>query len=277
MNQYHSAQAIPSTKELIKIYNLEANKRLGQNFLLDSSITDLILSYMPDIKNRTILEVGAGPAGLTRSILFKNPKKLYAIEYDERCIPILELVKRMYDNLEIIQADALQFDENIIQEDKISVIANLPYNIGSKLVLKWIHNLQKFDFIVVMLQKEVALRLVANVGTEHYSRLSVIIQAVTNVDVLFDLEPHHFYPSPKVYSTVIRLQPNDRFSTINLNLLGKITQVAFALKRKKIKTSLKSLLDQEDFAKLTLDPNKRAENLTVDEYLKITNFLSDTK
>ena len=278
VNDFNNAlNAIPSTKELVRIYNLETNKKLGQNFLLDDTITDKILFNLPSIKDKTILEVGAGPGGLTRSILACHPKKLYAIEYDHRCIPILELIKtKAPDVLEIIQADALKFDENSIgigKDEKISIIANLPYNIGSGLVLRWLHNMSKFEFIVVMLQKEVALRLAAKVGDQDYSRLSIVAQSVADVDIMFELGPKNFYPPPKVGSAVVRLIPKSSEKTVNLKLLGKVTQVAFNLRRKKIKTSLASILSESDFEQLSLDVNKRAEELTLQDYLSITNFI----
>ncbi len=268
---------LPTTKELIKLYNLETSKKLGQNFLLDDSITDKILSYLPSIKDKAILEVGPGPGGLTRSILFKEPKSLYAVEYDHRCIPILKLIENeAMGILKVIEADALHFDENTI-EGKLSIIANLPYNIGTSLILKWIKNIDKFEFIAVMLQKEVAERLCASASSDHYGRLSIISQSMADVDILFDIAPHHFYPPPKVTSTVVRLIPKTVRKAINLKLLGTITASAFGLRRKKIKTSLSNIISASNLESLGINISMRAEDLTVDEYIKIAEFLMGCK
>jgi 16S rRNA (adenine1518-N6/adenine1519-N6)-dimethyltransferase len=268
---------LPSTKELIGIYNLETSKKLGQNFLLDESITDQILSYLPSLAGKIILEVGPGPGGLTRSILFRHPKILYAIEYDNRCIPILQMIEKQADGvLKVIEGDALKFDENTIN-GKLSIIANLPYNIGSNLVLKWIENIAKFEFITVMLQKEVAERICAKRSSKDYGRLSVIVQSVADSDILFELEPHHFYPPPKVTSAVLRLTPKENHEKVDLKLLSRITAAAFGLRRKKIKTSLARIISFADLQALNIDSNKRAEDLSVEEYLKIAEFLRAKK
>ncbi|MDF3047141.1 MAG: rsmA [Candidatus Midichloriaceae bacterium] len=270
-------KTLPKTSELIRIYNLETNKKLGQNFLLDDSITDQILNHLPNLSDKTILEVGPGPGGLTRSILFKEPKKLYAVEYDHNCIPILQLIEKETDGvLKVIQADALTFDEATI-EGKISIIANLPYNIGSSLVLKWLANIDKFEFIAVMLQKEVAERICAEPSTKSYGRLSIAAQSVADVDIMLEVDPHHFYPPPKVTSTVVRLIPKKDRIPLDSKILEKVTAAAFGLKRKKIKTSMKSIISAEDLALLNIDSNKRAEDLAVAEYIKITQFLMARK
>ncbi len=268
---------LPPTKELIKVYNLETSKKLGQNFLTDDSITDQILNHLPGLSGKTILEVGPGPGGLTRSILFREPKILYAIEYDHHCIPILHMIEKEAGGvLKVIEGDALQFDENTI-EGKISVIANLPYNIGSSLVLKWLDNIDKFEFIAVMLQKEVAERLCAKASTAEYGRLSIIAQSVADADILFEIEPYHFYPPPKVTSAVLRLIPKSNRKKIDLKLLSKVTAAAFGLRRKKIRTSMASVIPEAELANLGIDSNKRAEDLTVSEYIQITEFLMRDK
>jgi len=268
---------LPKTSELIRIYNLETNKKLGQNFLLDDSITDQILNHLPNLSNKRILEVGPGPGGLTRSILFKEPEELYAVEYDHNCIPILRLIEKEAGGvLKVIQADALTFDETIIP-GIISIIANLPYNIGSSLVLKWLANIDKFEFIAVMLQKEVAERICAAPSTKSYGRLSIAAQSVAGVDIMLEVYPHHFYPPPKVTSTVVRLIPKKDRIPVDSKILEKVTAAAFGLKRKKIKTSMKSIISAEDLELLNIDANKRAEDLEVAEYIKITQFLAARK
>lgn len=262
---------------MIRVYNLETSKKLGQNFLLDDYITDQILNHLPNLTGKTILEVGPGPGGLTRSILFREPKALYAVEYDHRCIPILNLIENKAAGvLKVIEADALRFDENSI-DGKISIIANLPYNIGSSLVLKWLENIDKFEFIAVMLQKEVAERLCAPPSSDDYGRLSIIAQSMADVDILFDIEPHHFYPPPKVTSSVVRLIPKANRKEIDLKLLSKVTAAAFGLRRKKIKTSMSGVISPADLELLGIDINKRAEDLEVNEYINIVEFLTSRK
>lgn len=266
-------RALPNTKQFVAMHRIEATKSLGQNFLFDESITDQILIHIGDIAGKTILEVGPGPGGLTRSILYANPAKLIAIEFDKNCMPILNAIQEAAEGvLEVVNTDAMTFDENSIP-GKLGIISNLPYNMGTQLVLKWLANAEKFEFIVVMLQKEVAERLAAEVSSEYYGRLSIIAQTICDVDLLFDLEPHHFSPPPKVTSTVVRLVPKVLHKPVDLKLLGKVTERAFSMRRKKIRTSLSMYLKDEDFANLSIDSNKRAEDLSVFEYNSIVEYL----
>ncbi|MFI4983719.1 MAG: 16S rRNA (adenine(1518)-N(6)/adenine(1519)-N(6))-dimethyltransferase RsmA [Rickettsiales bacterium] len=247
-----------SIREVIKKYNLEPNKKLGQNFLFDPSITDQIVSLCGDLSHSNVLEVGPGPGLLTRSIISSKPHSFIAIEADERCV----LALAELEGVKVIHGDALRFVENDI-EGKVTVIANLPYNIGTELIFKWLENLSKFEFFVLMLQKEVVERICAEPNTKKYGKLSVMLQSVCEVETLFDIDPEFFYPPPKVISTVVRIIPK-KDTQVNLRKLSKLCTLAFNQRRKMIKTTLSSLKLPE-----SVDQSQRAENLTVAEFLAI--------
>ncbi|MCE2993304.1 MAG: 16S rRNA (adenine(1518)-N(6)/adenine(1519)-N(6))-dimethyltransferase RsmA [Alphaproteobacteria bacterium] len=266
---------LPSTGELLAEYKIHANKKLGQNFLLDSNITDTIINYVGNVAGQNILEIGSGPGTLTRSILAANPKKLYVVEFDKRFVPILTRIQEISEGvMEIFVEDAVLFEEEKHCSTPITVIANLPYNIGTELVIKWIEKIDYFDNIVVMLQREVAQRLCAIHKTKSYGKLSIFAQSICDAHVILDVEPHHFTPPPKVNSSVVCLskkasRPNKAF----MDMLAKVTRIAFALRRKKVSTSLSSLISATILDSLGIDTNKRAEELSVLEYHRITQHL----
>lgn len=268
---------LPSTKEFIKIYKLQTDKKLGQNFLYDDSVTDLILNHMGSLAGKTVLEIGPGPGGLTRSILHQKPDKLVCVEYDQRLDPILSTIRASSDDvMELVYADALRWDENQLP-GKVTVIANLPYNIGTQLILKWLYNYKKFESITVMLQKEVALRIAAQTSDNHYGRLSILTNLIADTEVLMELEPELFFPPPKVNSAVVRITPKTDAPDFNFDILERVTNTAFAHRRKKIRTSLSPLLAEQDFVTLGLDENLRAEDVSPAEYLRVVKFLEGKK
>ena len=268
-------RGLPSTGELLAEYKIHANKKLGQNFLLDSNITDTIVNCVGNIAGKNILEIGSGPGTLTRSILAANPKKLYVVEFDKRFVPILTRIQDISDGvMDVFLEDALLFEEEKQCDTPLTVIANLPYNIGTELVLKWIEKIDYFENIVVMLQREVAQRLCAPHKTKSYGKLSIFAQSICDAHVILDVEPHHFTPPPKVNSSVVCLsKKSDRPSKEFVNMLSKVTRIAFALRRKKISTSLASLISASILESLGIDTNKRAEELSVAEYHEITQHL----
>lgn len=257
---------LPTIKEVIQIYKLSPDKKLGQNFLQDSFITDQIVSACGNLQNATILEVGPGPGGLTRSILSANPKRVFAVEMDKRCIAAVSQIAELSEGvLSVHEGDAVTFDETTLTEDKIFIISNLPYNIGTKLLFKWMDNIHLFSGIVVMLQKEVVDRIVASPSSKDYGRLSVILQILFDVDKVIDVEPEFFFPPPKVTSSVVRLIPKEKpafeFNKANLE---KILDAGFIQRRKMIRSSLSKYFSLEDFAKLNIEPTKRIEDLSVE-------------
>ena len=272
-----------STKEFVEKYDLMAKKALGQNFLLDSNIVDKIMRLslseqgLHNLLGEKVVEIGPGPGGLTQAILRCNPKVLKVIEMDERCLSILAEIKECYEQLEIINGDALKFDwdENFKLNGKYHVVSNLPYNISVVLLAMWLEKIEIYKSLTLMFQKEVADRITANIGTKDYGRISVLAQLQCDVVKLFDISPTCFVPQPKIWSTVLLFKPKDE--NIEHKLLEKIsylTSLSFAKRRKMIRQSLKevpnilSILEE-----LNIEPTLRAENLTPEDYLNIAKRL----
>lgn len=274
---YKLLDSLPPVKEIIRKYKLLPDKKLGQHFLLDSSITDQIVLSAGSLKEKTIMEIGAGPGGLTRSLLASEAKKVVAVETDNRCIAALNEIQAVAgDRLEVIQTDALKFDESTITDQKITIIANLPYNIGTALLLKWLERPELFESIIVMLQKEVVDKIIAQPKAKNYGRLAILCQWLCEVETIFDLEPFYFYPPPKVDSSVIRLIPRIKVQyPCDKKRLERITAQAFSMRRKIIKTSLKGILGADITQKLEaldINPNCRAEELSVEQFCRIASL-----
>lgn len=266
---------LPSLRSTIKDFGLEPNKKMGQNFLLDTHITDQIINAVGDLTDKVVLEIGAGPGCLTRSILASNAKKIIAVETDVRCIAALEQLQLVSNGrLHIINGDALKIKENELGADKLTIISNLPYNIGTALMLKWLETPELYDSITVMLQKEVVDRICASTRTSDYGRLSVICQWLCHCESLFDIEPENFYPPPKVISSVVKLVPRATpLFTCDRNKLEKITQQAFGMRRKMLRSALKPLFAEADIIKAGIDPTMRAEELTIEEFCRLALLL----
>lgn len=273
---------IQSVKKTVELFNLRAKKSLGQNFIYDTNITDKLIR-LSNIKNpKNIVEIGCGPGCLTRSIISIMPENFHIIEIDQRAIPVARQLKQHSPqnvNINIINIDALKADYKQIynQFGKIDVISNLPYNIGTVLIFKWLENLNYFNSINVMLQKEVGLRMVANSDDSEYGKLSVIIGYLCDAEILNILPPSVFNPPPKVESCFIKLSPKKNVDQNLLPYLQKVTQTLFENRRKKIKKQLlklhpdtQSLLHNTDVSE-----NLRAENICIDDFVTIAkNYLS---
>ncbi len=269
--------SLPSTSDFIKKYQLNAKKSLGQNFILDQNFTDKIVKSAGELKDQLVLEIGPGPGSLTRSILKQDIKNLVAIEKDQRCIQILQEIKEFYQSkLTIIEQDALKIDElTIFSNQKFKIIANLPYNISTVLIFKWLKIANKISSMTLMVQKEVAQRIVAKVGDNHYGRLAVMINYLCDSKINFLVSNSVFTPPPKVTSAIVQLTP--KVNNINLEeflRLEKIVGSAFNQRRKNLKNSLQSVF--KDPAKilkeLNIDEKLRPENLSTSDFLKIANF-----
>ncbi len=267
---------LPTIAKHAKEHGIFALKSLGQNFIFDLSLCKKIAATAKIGKEDFILEVGPGTAGLTRSILEEKPKLLIAIEKDRRCISLLEDVKNSFKDLEILEEDALNISlQDLIEkyyiQGKIKIIANLPYNIATPLIIKWLYESEFIESINVMVQKEVAERIVAKHSTKKYGRLSIICQVTAEVEKLFDVSPESFYPRPKIWSSIISIVPKkSRPNKNELDLLSKLTQEAFGMRRKMLKTSLK------EFSAIITDENMlrmRAEDLSPDQYLEFVQKL----
>ncbi len=286
------AKNLLSTSEFIKKYELNAKKSLGQNFILDKNFTDKIAKSAvdkdkKDFADEIILEIGPGPACLTRSILDLNPKKLIVIEKDARCIKILQEIQEFYgkEKLEIINEDALLIDEEKIlapffKDDNFKIISNLPYNIGTVLLIKWLKIIDKISSMTLMLQKEVAQRISAKVNDKNYGRISVLTQLFAESKILFEVNKNIFTPPPKVTSAIIQISPLSKpICEIDVKILEKLTFFAFNQRRKMIKSSLKNvdfidnLKIDEVLSKTNINSELRAQNLTIIDFCKIAKFV----
>ena len=261
---------LPTIKETLKKNNVKINKSLGQNFLFDLNLTDKIVKNSEPICP-TVIEIGPGPGGLTRSILKKKPNVLYTIDKDKQSEQMLTDIKKIYrDNLIIITDDALHYPIWELGDSPRQVIANLPYNTGTKMLTSWLKHIQHFDLLTLMFQKEVADRIIAKPGSKNYGRLSILTNWLTKSKKLFDIPSEAFIPRPKITSSVIQLKPLSKpLYDVSFESIEKITQMAFSQRRKMIKTSLKKVNGQIILKELNISPNLRPENLSIIDFCKI--------
>tara|TARA_E500000331_G_scaffold358013_1_gene422227 strand:+ start:10594 stop:11439 length:846 start_codon:yes stop_codon:yes gene_type:complete len=266
-------------RDVINRYGLTAKKSLGQHFLLDRNLNDRIvnraLGKNVDLSNYTIIEIGPGPGGLTRSILECNPRELIAIEKDTRCIKAISDLKAEYKNkLVIKQSNALNINLSELGTKPIQIIANLPYNIGAPLLIKWLKQAHHINQMTLMFQKEVVDRLIAKPSSKAYGRLSVITQWLCHTKFEFDINSRAFTPPPNVTSSLITLKPRPNItSKPKFENMEKVTAAAFGQRRKMLRTSLKSL--DINMIALGINPKLRAENLTVEEYVSLANAIEE--
>ena len=251
---------------------MKAKKSLGQNFLNDISVLEKIINVTP-IKEKNILEIGPGTGNLTSFILKKNPKKIFVIEKDDELAINL---KNKFDNkLIIINDDVLNVDETNLFKDKLIVFGNLPYNISTEVISKWIINLGNnfwFESLVLMFQKEVANRIIAKFNTSNYGRLSIICNWKLNIKKICDIKPESFSPKPKIDSSLLFFYTKKDFIKIkDPNNLEKITRIFFNQRRKMLKKPYNQLFngDQKVLKKLNIDLNLRPQNLNFDTYYKL--------
>jgi 16S rRNA (adenine1518-N6/adenine1519-N6)-dimethyltransferase len=262
-----------STKDLAKKYQLMAKRSLGQNFLFDYKITDKIANKAGDLEGCNVVEIGPGPGGLTRSILKHNPKKLIVIEQDARVMPLLEEIKTHFPILEIMQGDALNTDiSDLFNGESFKIVANLPYNIGTELVFRWLENYQNIESMTLLLQKEVVQRIVSSPNSKKYGRLAVMINFFCDTKSLFDIAPGSFVPAPKVTSSLVQITPKSKpVADIDPKILSKICATAFNQRRKMLRSALKPLaINVEDLLKrCNIDSTLRAEQLSLEDFAKL--------
>jgi 16S rRNA (adenine1518-N6/adenine1519-N6)-dimethyltransferase len=266
---------LPPLKEVIASHGLAARRSLGQHFLLDPRITERIAAAAGNLSGRTVVEIGPGPGGLTRALLAAGAAALIAIERDDRCVAALDDLRRAAEGrLVVVPADAIAADEAALARANggttpLTVVANLPYNIATVLILKWLARPGDFADIVVMVQKEVAERLAAAPRSPDYGRLSVMVQWRAAVEMLFDLAPGAFTPPPKVVSTVVRLTPRAApLAPAEPKAMEAVVRAAFGQRRKMLRSALKAL--GRDTGRLLdaagIVPTARAEELSVAEF-----------
>ena len=263
---------LPPLRDVIAAHGLSARKSLGQNFLLDLNLTRRIARAAGPLEHTTIYEVGPGPGGLTRALLAEGAARVIAVERDERCLPALAEIADAYPSrLEIVTGDALALDEEEILQNisgDVRVAANLPYNVGSALLVKWLTGPRFWQSLTLMFQSEVAERLVAVPGNKDYGRLSVLTQWRGTPRILFEVHPRAFTPPPKVTSAVARIEPRRDAPEADLADFEAVTKAAFGQRRKMLRQSLKALTP--DAAVLIehagLNPEARAETLSVAQF-----------
>ncbi len=251
---------------------IKPKKSLGQNFLIDKNILEKIVN-LTNIENKIILEIGPGTGNLSTYILKKNPKKFFVIEKDNKLAIFLE--DKFNGKLTIINDDILNIDENNLFDNKVIVFGNLPYNISTEILSKWIINLKDsswFECLVLMFQKEVADRIIAEFNTSNYGRLSIISNWRLNIKKICDIKPNSFFPKPKVDSSLLFFYPKKKYVKINdPNNLEKLTRVFFNQRRKMLKKPFNQLFNGNEkiLKKLNIDLNLRPQNLSLDTYYKL--------
>ena len=253
---------------------IKAKKSLGQNFLIDQNIINKIL-LVSDIKHKSVLEVGPGTGNLTSHIIKKDPKKFFVIEKDENLV--LKLSNDFKNEIKIINDDILKVNKKNIDNDELIVFGNLPYNISTEILCKWILNLDKNNFwfscLILMFQKEVADRIISKVNTSKYGRLSILSNWKLNIEKICDVKPNSFSPQPRVDSSLLFFKPKTNFFQIeNPKNLEIITRVFFSQRRKMLKKPFNQLFNgnEDIIKKLNIDLNLRPQNLNFETYYKLT-------
>lgn len=275
---------LPPLRDVIKRYDLSARKSLGQNFLLDLNLTARIARAAGPLEDATIVEIGPGPGGLTRALLALGAKRVIAIERDERALAALDEISRHYPGrLEVICADAITFDPRpLLGGERARIVANLPYNIGTALLIDWLCTEPWppwYDMMVLMFQREVAERIVAREDDEAYGRLGVLANWRAETKILFDISPAAFVPPPKVTSSVVRLIPRPKPESCDRRLLEQVAAAAFNQRRKMLRQSLKALdADPVQLAAAAgVDPTRRAETIPVSGFVAMARELSSIR
>jgi 16S rRNA (adenine1518-N6/adenine1519-N6)-dimethyltransferase len=277
------APELPPLREIIRRFELGARKSLGQNFLLDLNLTRRIARAAAPLGSASLIEIGPGPGGLTRALLLEGARHVTAIERDPRCIAALrELEAAFPGRLAIVEGDALAIDAASLAPAPRKIVANLPYNIATPLLIGWLGQATDFASLTLMFQKEVAERLAAAPGDKAYGRLAVLTQWRCMVKLLFEVPPQAFVPAPKITSTVVQLVPRTApLAACDQALLERVTAAAFGQRRKMLRQSLKSLgLEGRggDTAALIAaagaEPTARAEELSVEQFCALARALS---
>jgi 16S rRNA (adenine1518-N6/adenine1519-N6)-dimethyltransferase len=271
---------LPPLREVIRRHGLSAKKSLGQNFLLDLNLTARIARAAEPLENITAVEIGPGPGGLTRALLALGARRVVAIERDARAIGALEEIAARYPGrLEIVAGDALEIDiREHLGPERARVVANLPYNIATALLVGWL-TVEPwppwYDALVLMFQREVAMRIVARPGTKSYGRLSVLAGWRTQAKILFDVAPSAFVPPPKVTSSVVRLDPRPVPLACDAAKLQRVTEAAFGQRRKMLRQSLKALgVDAGALLEAAgIEPTARAEEIPVEGFVALARAL----
>jgi 16S rRNA (adenine1518-N6/adenine1519-N6)-dimethyltransferase len=272
-----NAAGLPPLREVIARHGIAARKSLGQNFILDLNLTRRIARAAGPLDHASVIEIGAGPGGLTRALLAEGARRVIAIEHDPRCLAALgELAASYPGRLELVAGDALALDPAQMCEAPRKIVANLPYNIATALLLRWLDRIGDYQNLTLMFQREVARRLVAAPRSPAYGRLSVLVQWLSEPAILFDVPPRAFVPPPKVTSTLVALVPRATpLAPASKPVLERVTAAAFGQRRKMLRSSLKTLgVPVEPLLVRTgIAPTARAEELSVAEICALARAL----
>jgi 16S rRNA (adenine1518-N6/adenine1519-N6)-dimethyltransferase len=270
---------LPPLREVIAAHGLSASKALGQNFLLDEQLLARIAAIPGDLADRAVLEIGPGPGGLTRALL-RAGARVTAIEMDRRCQPALaELGDAFPGRLRTIEGDALKLDHDALMGEPYAIVANLPYNVGTALLVGWLSGEKwppRWTSLTLMFQHEVAQRIVAAPGSGAYGRLAVLAQWRSNARLAMKVHRSAFTPPPKVTSAVVHIEPVQAPGGVSARTLARVTEAAFGQRRKMLRQSLKALPGALDsLAALEIDPQRRAETLAVADFVALARELND--
>ena len=269
---------LPPLRDVIARHGLSASKALGQNFLFDEQLLDRIAAIPGDLSGRQVLEVGPGPGGLTRALL-RAGARVTAIEMDRRCLPALaELGEAFPGQLRVIEGDALKLDHaELMGGEPFAVLSNLPYNVGTALFVRWLGGEQwppLWTSLTLMFQQEVAQRIVAQPGGSAYGRLAVLAQWRSAAKLAMKVHRSAFTPPPKVMSAIVHVEPGTMPEEVSARMLERLTEAAFGQRRKMLRQSLKGVPGAvEALEKLGIDPQRRAETVTVAEFVELARSL----
>lgn len=260
--------ALSPLRDVIARHELRTRKSLGQHFLCDLNLTRHIAEVAGDLSGCTVFEIGPGPGGLTRALVESDAARVIAIEKDERCVAALqEVVAAAQTRLQVISGDAMKADLVALAPAPRAIVANLPYNIGTELLLGWLEQIHQYRSLTLMFQAEVVDRLCAAPGSKAYGRLSIITQFCCDARRVLDVPAQAFTPPPKVDSAVVHLTPRqNRPADISFATLGKVTAAAFGQRRKMLRSSMKSLGGEELLRQAGIEPTLRAENLSLKDF-----------
>ena len=269
---------LPPLREVIAHHGLAASKALGQNFLFDEQLLDRIAAIPGALTDKAVLEVGPGPGGLTRALL-RAGARVTAIEMDRRCLPALaELEGAFPGRLRVIEGDALKLDHDELMGERYAVVANLPYNVGTELFARWLSGEAwppLWTSLTLMFQEEVARRIVAAPDTSAYGRLAVLAQWRANAGLAMKVHRSAFTPPPKVMSAIVHVAPADMPEGVSAKVLSRLTEAAFGQRRKMLRQSAKGLPGAiAALERLGIDPRRRAETLSVAEFVSVARELS---
>ena len=268
-------QSLPPVSEMMRASGLEPKKQFGQNFLFDLNLTGRIARSVPDIEHATVIEVGPGPAGLTRALLMAGAKRVIAIEKDKTTEPILSQVIDASDGrLDVIFDDALRVNFADLGVREYAIYSNLPYNVGTELLIGWLHKMaagEQIKSLTLMFQREVAQRITARPGDEHYGRLAVLTSLIADAKILFDVPNTAFVPRPRVQSAVVQIIPNpDKIARLrNLGNLEKVTAKLFGMRRKMIR----AIMPNVAWEKYGLTGTERAEKISPETFALMASDL----